>query len=116
MANAKGREGSRASVTGTPMARSELIRRIVRNHPGLSRRDVELAVKVMLEQMAARLAGGGRIEVRGFGSFALRSRPARIWRNPRTGTVVSIPATHAPHFRPGQRLRERVNRGRADRC
>ena len=55
------------------MARSELIRRIVRNHPGLSGRDVEIAVKVMLDQMAARLAGGGRIEVRGFGSFALRS-------------------------------------------
>ena len=74
--------------------------------------DGELAVKVMLEQMTACLAGGERIEIRGFGSFTLRFRPARIGRNPNTGTSVSLPARYAPHFKPGMKLRERVNRDR----
>ena len=64
----------------------------------------------MLDQMAACLAGGGRIEIRGFGSFSLRFRPARVGRNPRNGTPVSLPARYAPYFKPGQKLRERVDR------
>ena len=64
----------------------------------------------MLDHMAACLASGGRIEIRGFGSFSLHFRPARIGRNPRTGTPVSLPARYAVYFTPGQRLRERVNR------
>ena len=72
--------------------------------------DVELTVKLMLDQMAACLAGGGRIEIRGFASFSLRYRPARVGRNPKTGTPVSVPARYAPSFKPDKRLRERVNR------
>ena len=60
--------------------------------------------------MAECLAGGGRIEIRGFGSFTLRFRRARVGRNPKTGTPVSLPARYAPYFKPGKRLRERVNR------
>ena len=96
------------------MTKSELIQRMARKHPGFAERDVELAVKMMLERMAACLAGGGRIESRGFGSFTVRFRPARIGRNPATGTAVSLPARYAAHFKPGQRLRERLNRERAD--
>ena len=101
MANAKDRDERRASGTGALIPRSALIERMAREHPGLDRRDVELAVKVMLEQMTACLAGGGRIEIRGFGSFTLRFRPARTGRNPNTGTSVSLPARYAPHFKPG---------------
>ena len=82
-------------------------------------RDVELAVKVMLEQMTACLAGGGRIEIRGFGSFTLRFRPARTGRNPNTGTSVSLPARYAPHFKPGigsQRPVDVVGQVRRARC
>ena len=64
----------------------------------------------MLEQMAACLADGGRIEIRGFASFSLRFRTARLGRNPGTGAPVPRPANHVPYFRPGKRLRERVNR------
>ena len=60
--------------------------------------------------MAECLAGRGRIEIRGFASFSLHYRPARVSRNPKTGTPVSVPARYAPYFRPGKRLRERVNR------
>ena len=102
----------RPSGAGTPMTRSALIERMARKHPGLAERDVELAVKMMLEQMTACLAGGGRIEIRGFGSFTLRFRPARIGRNPATGTAVALPARYAPHFKPGKKLRERLNRER----
>ena len=93
------------------MTRSELIHRIAQKQSQIIERDVELAVKMMLEQMAASLAGGGRIEIRAFGSFSLRLRPARVARNPRTGTPVSLPARYAPNFRPGQKKqREHVNR------
>ena len=65
---------------------------------------------MVLKHMAACLAGGGRIEIRGFGSFSVRFRRARVGRNPRTGTPVSLPARYAPNFKPGKRLRERLNR------
>ena len=93
-----------------PMTRSELIHRIAQKQAQIVEHDVELAVKMMPEQMAASLAGGGRIEIRAFGSFSLRLRPARVARNPRTGTPVSLPARYAPNFKPGKPLRERVNR------
>ena len=92
------------------MTKSELIHRIAQKQPQLVERDVETAVKMMLDHMAESLAGGGRIEIRGFGSFTLRFRRARVGRNPRTGTAVSLPARYAPYFKPGQKLRERVNR------
>ena len=87
------------------MTRSELIHRISQKQSQVVEREVELAVKMMLEQMAASLAGGGRIEIRAFGSFSLRLRPARVARNPKTGTPVSLPARYAPNFKPGKRLR-----------
>ena len=93
------------------MTKSDLIQRIAQKQPQIVEHDVELAVKMMLDQMAACLAGGGRIEIRGFGSFTLRFRPARVGRNPRTGTPVSLPTRYAPYFKPGMRLRERVDQG-----
>ena len=92
------------------MTRSELIKRIALNQPHLTERDVKIAVKMLLEQMAAWLADGGRIEIRAVGSFSLRFRAARIGRNPRTGAPVSLPARYVPYFKPGKRLLERVNR------
>ena len=92
------------------MPRSELIHRIAQKQSQLTERDAKLAVKMMLEQMAACLASGGRIEIRGFASFSLRFRPARIRRNPRTGARVSLPDRSSPYFKPGQKLRDRVDR------
>ena len=91
------------------MTKSELIERIARKQPQLAPRDVELAVKTILEHVADCLAGGGRVEIRGFGSFSLHHRPGRVGRNPRTGDPVSLPAKYAPHFKPGKELRERVD-------
>ena len=93
------------------MTRSELTQRIALHHPHLTERDVSVAVKILLEQMTACLADGRRIEIRGMGSFSLRFRAARIGRHPMTGAPVSLPARHVPHFKPGKRLLERVNRG-----
>ncbi len=92
------------------MTKSELIERIARKQSQLVHRDVELAVKAMIESMAECLSGGGRIEIRGFGSFSLHFRAGRVGRNPKTGIPVSLPAKYAPHFKPGKRLRERVDR------
>ena len=94
------------------MTKAQLIARMARGQPHLAERDVALAVNTMLEHMTAWLAGGGRIEIRSFGSFTLRFRPARAGRNPGTGAPVSIGERHAPYFKPGMRLRARVDERR----
>jgi integration host factor subunit beta len=94
------------------MTKSELIDRIAATQAQLSAKDVELAVKTMIEQMSQALARGDRIEIRGFGSFSLHYRPSRIGRNPKTGDSVQIPAKYVPHFKPGKEMRERVNERR----
>ena len=91
------------------MTKSELIEALARQQNHLAYRDVDLAVKSILEQMSQTLATGGRIEVRGFGSFSLHYRPPRMGRNPKTGESVSLSGKHVPHFKPGRELRERVN-------
>lgn len=92
------------------MTKSELINALAARQPQLDTRDVELAVKELLEQMSAALSSGERIEVRGFGSFSLHYRPPRIGRNPKTGAAVHVPDKFVPHFKPGKELRERVDR------
>jgi integration host factor subunit beta len=91
------------------MTKSELIATLSTKQPQLEYRDVELAVKELIEHMSAALAAGERIEVRGFGSFSLHYRPPRVGRNPKTGDTVRVPDKHVPHFKPGKELKERVN-------
>jgi len=91
------------------MTKSELIERLVDRHEQLSVKDVELAVKTMLDQMTEALSHGDRIEIRGFGSFSLHYRAPRVGRNPKTGESVSLTAKYVPHFKPGKELREQVN-------
>ncbi|WP_297388786.1 integration host factor subunit beta [Acidiferrobacter sp.] len=91
------------------MTKSELIQSLVASQPQLDQRDVELAVKGLLERMSSALEAGDRIEVRGFGSFCLHHRPARLGRNPKTGVSVQVPDRRVPHFKPGKELRERVD-------
>jgi integration host factor subunit beta len=91
------------------LTKSELIDRIAARQTQLSPRDVELAVKTMIEEMANALADGGRIEIRGFGSFSLHFRAPRVGRNPKTGASVELHGKYVPHFKPGKELRERVN-------
>jgi len=93
------------------MTKSELIDVIAKEQGHLAYRDVELAVKCMLEQMSQALASGDRIEIRGFGSFSLHYRPPRQGRNPKTGESVALAGKYVPHFKPGKELRERVNEG-----
>ena len=91
------------------MTKSELIEQLAARQPQLEYRDVELAVKELLEQMSAALAVGERIEVRGFGSFSLHYRPPRVGRNPKSGESVHVPDKYVPHFKPGKELRDRAN-------
>ena len=91
------------------MTKSELIELIASSQTQLSSRDVELAIKTILEQMSQALATGERIEIRGFGSFSLHYREPRRGRNPKTGDAVELTGKYVPHFKPGKELRERVN-------
>lgn len=91
------------------MTKSELITQLSKLYPELSPRQVEDAVKELIEQMAQQMSSGGRIEIRGFGSFSLHYRAPREGRNPKTGEKVKLDAKHVPHFKPGKELRERVD-------
>ena len=101
------------------MTKSELIERIAAQQAQavarmlpqtqLLPKDIELAVKTILEHMSTALAQGDRIEIRGFGSFSLHYRAPRVGRNPKTGESVGLAGKYVPHFKPGKDLRERVN-------
>ena len=90
------------------MTKSELINSLANSYQ-LYAKDAELTVKTILETMAEALADGKRLEIRGFGSFALSVRPPRVGRNPRSGEKVMVSEKRVPHFKPGKELRERVD-------
>ncbi len=91
------------------MTKSELIVRLAERFPQLVAKDADFAVKMILDAMTEALVRGDRIEIRGFGSFALNYRPPRVGRNPKSGEKVSVPAKWVPHFKAGKELRERVD-------
>lgn len=91
------------------MTRSELIAQLAQRFPTLARQDAEVAVAEILGAVSSALSSGGRVEIRGFGSFSLNHRPPRTARNPKTGEEVSVPAKCAPHFKAGKELRELVD-------
>ena len=91
------------------MTKSELIEKIAAQQEQLPLRDVELAVKMILEKMTQALVHNQRIEVRGFGSFCLHFRAPRVGRNPKTGDTLELSGKYVPYFKPGKDLRERVN-------
>ena len=91
------------------MTKSELIARLAERFPQLVAKDADLAVKMILDAMSEALVRGDRIEIRGFGSFALNYRPPRLGRNPKSGEKVDVPAKWVPHFKAGKELRERVD-------
>ena len=93
------------------MTKSELVELIASKQTQLSVKDVELAVKTIIEHMSQSLADGQRIEIRGFGSFSLHHRAARTGRNPKTGEEVPIHPRRVLTFRPSHLMRDRVANG-----
>ncbi|MBC8211598.1 MAG: integration host factor subunit beta [Gammaproteobacteria bacterium] len=91
------------------LTKSDLIESLTRAQGHLAYKDVELAVKSLIEMMSNALSMGERIEIRGFGSFSLHFRPPRVGRNPKSGDKVELPGKYVPHFKPGKELRDRAN-------
>ena len=91
------------------MIRSELLQALAKDNPGLRGDEIEKAVDVFFDEIAQRLAKGGRVELRGFGAFSTRTRDARKGRNPRTGETVDVPGKRVPYFKPGKEMRARLN-------
>ncbi|MFT4926339.1 MAG: integration host factor subunit beta [Phenylobacterium sp.] len=91
------------------MTKSELIETLSIEYSHIAAKDIESSIKEMLDLMTGALAGGDRIEIRGFGSFSLHYRAPRTGRNPKTGETVQLEGKSVPHFKPGKELRERVN-------
>ena len=91
------------------MIRSELVQKIASENSDLRLEEVERIVDVFFDSIVDQLAGGGRVELRGFGAFSTRSRESRTGRNPRTGAPVAVKAKAVPYFKPGKEMRERLN-------
>ena len=91
------------------MIRSELIQKIADENPNLFLRDVERIVNTIFEEITDALANGDRVELRGFGAFSVKTRDARVGRNPRTGEAVSVDKKKVPFFKTGKLLRDRLN-------
>ncbi|GGZ87185.1 integration host factor subunit beta [Novosphingobium arvoryzae] len=91
------------------MIRSELLQLLARENPELRAEEIEKVVNVFFDEIAERLARGGRVELRGFGAFSTRERDARKGRNPRTGDSVDVPGKKVPYFKPGKEMRARLN-------
>ena len=91
------------------MIKSQLIEKLAAENTHLTQTEVERVVNIVLDRMIDAMSGGGRVELRGFGAFSVRSRPARAGRNPRTGEAVEVPAKSVPFFKSGKELRERLN-------
>ncbi len=94
------------------MIKSELVQKIAEANPHLYQRDVEHIVDAMLDEITGALARGDRVELRGFGAFSTKARPARLGRNPRTGAQVKVAEKVVPYFKTGKEMRERLNRPR----
>ena len=99
-----------ARITVWSMIKSELIKRISAQNPHLYQRDVEKIVNAILGEIVAAMARGDRVELRGFGAFSVKQRPARTGRNPRTGAHVAVDQKCVPFFKTGKEMRERLNR------
>ena len=92
------------------MIKSELVEIITQQNPHLFHRDVENIVNAILDEITNALADGNRVELRGFGAFSVKNRPARMGRNPKTGETVHVEEKWVPFFKTGKELRERLNR------
>ncbi len=92
------------------MIKSELIQQIADDNPHLFQRDVERIVSTVFDEITAALSRGDRVELRGFGAFSVKTREARLGRNPRTGESVPVPEKVVPFFKTGKDLRERMNK------
>jgi len=94
------------------MIKSELVQKIAESNPHLYQRDVENIVDAILDEITSALSRGDRVELRGFGAFSTKARPARLGRNPRTGAQVKVAEKVVPYFKTGKEMRERLNRPR----
>ena len=92
------------------MTKSELTILLSDKFSQLVHKDAELSVKTIIDSLGNALSSGGRVEIRGFGSFSLNHRPARLGRNPKTGEKVNVPEKFVPHFKPGKELKIKVDK------
>src|SRR5881398_1548368 len=94
------------------MTKADLVEEVARVTE-LTRKDSEVIVDTLFESVIKALKTGDKLEVRGFGSFRVRQRNARVGRNPKTGEQVEVPAKRVPYFKPSKELKDLINDGAA---
>ncbi len=95
------------------MTKAELVDEVARV-VGLTKKQAETIVNIVFDSIVDSLRAGQKIELRGFGSFRLRSRKSRTGRNPKTGEKVEVPSKKIPYFKPGKELKELINKVMAE--
>lgn len=98
-----------SDVVGKSIVKSTLMRRIAEKCKEVHPKDIETAIKHVLDCMNHTLNAGGRIEIRGFAAFSLRYRPPRKAHNPKTGEKVATLGKYVLYFRPGKDFKGRIN-------
>ncbi|OGQ55520.1 MAG: integration host factor subunit beta [Deltaproteobacteria bacterium RIFCSPLOWO2_02_FULL_53_8] len=96
------------------MTKSELVEKVSSRVTAFSRRDIEVIVDTLFQSMADNLAKGGKVEIRGFGSFKIKERDGRRGRNPKSGESIYVQPKRVPFFKAGKEIRERINPGSVD--
>jgi integration host factor subunit beta len=95
------------------MTKAELVESIAAK-TGVSKKDTGIVVNLILENISRALESSDKVELRGFGSFKVKSRRSRTARNPRSGDSVTVPAKLVPYFKASNELKARLNGGEAD--
>ena len=90
------------------MTKAELVDQVAEK-VDLTKKQTEVIVNILFNSITEALSQGDKVELRGFGSFRIRSRNPREGRNPKTGDAVHIPAKRVPFFKAGKELREMVD-------
>jgi integration host factor subunit beta len=90
------------------MTKSEMIEKIAEEYPSLSKKDIEFIVNGVFSSIKETLKSGGKVEIRGFGSFKVREKAAKVGRNPKTGEKVNVPPKKVPYFKPGKEIKEQL--------
>ncbi len=106
-------ERDEAPTAAGVMTKAELVDEVARVVQ-LTKKQAETIVNIVFDSIVDSLRAGQKIELRGFGSFRLRSRKSRTGRNPKTGEKVEVPSKKIPYFKPGKELKELINKVMAE--
>ena len=92
------------------MVKSELIQKLCNLYPNILRKDITIMVDIIFEEISDALKKGLKYEIRGYGTFKVKSRKARISKNPKTGEKIEILEKRIPSFKMSKHMKLKLNK------